>query len=329
MRALVTGGTGCLGTALVRALSGAGHNCRVVHRGDTQAETLPRSCELARGDLRDLRSLERATEGVDVVFHLAAAAHRVVSAEEATAVNVAGTENILRAARDAGVSKVVFFSTQSVCGVDTATLLRETCPPRPLTPYSCSKAEAEALVLAARWASPVVLRLPVAYGVLDRGNIARLILAVAKGRFIQFGDGGHSRPMVDARRAAAAALRAAVSPAAGGQVIHVADDPHPTLEMLLDAIRSALGKDGKGLRLPRFVGTVAARMGDGLERLGIAVPFNQRVFQKVFCPLTLDLSRARQLLGLEAGGDLPGGIAQEVHWLRREGLLRPATKGTP
>lgn len=118
MRYLVTGATGFIGGHLVRQLVDAGHDVVALVREPTAARDLDDlGVELARGDILDRTSLERTMTGADGVFHLAAwyrvGAHDRSAAE---AINVQGTRNVLEAARDAAVEKVVYTSTLAVLG---------------------------------------------------------------------------------------------------------------------------------------------------------------------------------------------------------------------
>jgi nucleoside-diphosphate-sugar epimerase len=118
MKYLVTGATGFIGGHLIRQLVGAGHDVVALVRDPTAAMDLhDLGVELVGGDILDRSGLDRATAGADGVFHLAAwyrvGAHDWSAAE---AINVQGTRNVLEAARDAGVGKIVYTSTVAVLG---------------------------------------------------------------------------------------------------------------------------------------------------------------------------------------------------------------------
>ena len=322
MRALVTGGSGCLGRALVNRLVRAGEFCRVLDVEGPAGGSLPRGVEYVPGDVRALEQVRRAVQNIDVVFHFAAVVHGRGDEESVHAVNVGGTANVVQAAAECGVLRMVFASTIGVYGVEVGQNIREDQPEDPKTLYARSKQQAERLVLGARGVEGVVLRFPVAYGPFDRGNVSRLIRAIDRKRFVQFGNGRHVRAMISSQRAAEAAMLAAQSPAVSRQAIQAADLPHPSLKGLIDAIRKALGLSGAALRLPCWVGRSAARCCDGLSAvMGTSGPFSTSVFNKLFCPLSLDCRKAADLLGLGAGCDLAKGVSDEVAWLRGTGRL--------
>ena len=119
MQALVTGATGFVGAHLVRALTEAGHQVRALHRASSRLDALAGlTYESALGDVTDRPSLDAACKGCDWVFHVAAVADywRNDDVNRMYAVNVDGTQNVLEAARDAGVKRVIFTSSAAAIG---------------------------------------------------------------------------------------------------------------------------------------------------------------------------------------------------------------------
>src|SRR5262245_36205706 len=124
MRALVTGGAGFIGHWLVSRLLSDGHEVRVLDNFATgRRDRLHRDVELVEGDLRSYERVHTATRSVEVVFHLGALPSVPRSIQDplsTNAVNVEGTLNVLLAARDEGVRRVVFASSSSVYGANPA-----------------------------------------------------------------------------------------------------------------------------------------------------------------------------------------------------------------
>jgi len=155
MRALVTGGAGFIGSHLVDRLLDDGHEVIVLDDFSTGSRAnLARSLDridLVTGDLRDRRLVAASARDCEVIFHQGALASVARSVEQpalVTEVNVGGTLNVLIAAREAGVRRVVFASSSSVYG-DTPTLPKvETMSPSPRSPYAASKAAGEAYIQA-------------------------------------------------------------------------------------------------------------------------------------------------------------------------------------
>jgi UDP-glucose 4-epimerase len=147
---LVTGGAGFIGSHMVDALLQAGHHVRVVDNFSTGkrenlAHVLDR-IDLHEISVTDLEPLNAAMQGVDYVFHLAALASVPRSVKDplgSHAHNATGTLNVLLAARDAGVKRVVYAGSSSVYGGVKGDFSSEDMPPRPLSPYGVSKLAGE------------------------------------------------------------------------------------------------------------------------------------------------------------------------------------------
>jgi nucleoside-diphosphate-sugar epimerase len=147
---LVTGGSGFIGSNLVRALVGQGRRVRVLDNLSTgrreNLEEVEPKIEFILGDLRDTNAVKQAVRGVRQVMHVAALPSVARSVQDPFAtneVNITGTLNLLLAARDAKVERLVFSSSSSVYG-DTPTLpKREDMTPQPLSPYALSKLAGE------------------------------------------------------------------------------------------------------------------------------------------------------------------------------------------
>src|SRR4051794_10040841 len=145
MRTLITGGAGFIGSHLVDALVEEGHETRVVDNlatGSLSRWRYPRHVDFVDGDVRDQDRLRAAMRGVDVVFHQAALASVPLSVRDPLAshdVNLTGTFNVLLAARDAGVRRVVFASSSAVYGDTEELPVRESAATRPLSPYASAK----------------------------------------------------------------------------------------------------------------------------------------------------------------------------------------------
>ena len=189
-RVLITGGAGFIGSHFVDRLIANGVSEVVVldnlNRG--RLENLKGSWERMRfmqGDIRDRRLLRELLPGKDVVFHLAAVS-RVVEAEEdldrTFAVNVQGTFNVLSAALEAGVHRVVFASSREVYGEPDYLPVPEKAPLKPKNGYGTSKASAElwCRLFRCRGLDVVILRLANVYGPRDYGRVIPTFLECAR-----------------------------------------------------------------------------------------------------------------------------------------------------
>jgi UDP-glucose 4-epimerase len=150
---LITGGAGFIGSHITEALVRDGERVRILDNFRSgKRENLEgiSGVEVIEGDIRDADVVRRAATGMDYILHLAAlvsVVESVTQPEETLAVNVQGTWNVLQAAREAQVKRIVLSSSCAVYG-DGRVPCSETQAPRPLSPYAASKLADEALALA-------------------------------------------------------------------------------------------------------------------------------------------------------------------------------------
>jgi nucleoside-diphosphate-sugar epimerase len=144
---VVTGGAGFIGSHLVDALIAKGLHVRVVDNFTTgRREYLNPAAELLTADIRDAKSLLPVLAGADCVFHTAALPRVMLSIEhpvETHMTNVVGTLNVLVAARDSGVRRVIYSGSSSVYGDQSTLPLTESMAPNPLNPYALQKLTGE------------------------------------------------------------------------------------------------------------------------------------------------------------------------------------------
>jgi nucleoside-diphosphate-sugar epimerase len=147
MKALVTGGAGFIGGAIARALIARGDEVRVLDNFLTGfEENVPDGCEVIRGDLRIAHDVANACRDVDVVFHQAAVRSVPRSVDQPMLTlecNVLGTMQLLLAATEAGVGRLVYASSSSVYGDKEGALTDESMPTNPMSPYATSKLAGE------------------------------------------------------------------------------------------------------------------------------------------------------------------------------------------
>jgi nucleoside-diphosphate-sugar epimerase len=316
-RCLVTGGAGFIGANLTRALVRGGMRVRVFDDLSTgrlgNLEDLADDLEVVRGDVRDAEAVLAAAQGCEVVFHEAAipsVARSVADPGATNDVNVNGTLNVLMAARDVGVRRVVFASSSSVYGNTPVLPAHEDLACRPISPYGVSKLAGERY-LQAFWESyelpTVALRYFNVYGMLQNPRaeyaavVPRFIVAALEGRPATiFGDGEQARDFTFVDDVVQANLRAADSgPDAYGQVFNVACGERRTVNELLAAVQAAVGGEG----LPAL--HEPARAGDVRESHA-----------------TIDA--AQRVLGYAPEYGLDDGVRRTVDWYRQHrelGLL--------
>ncbi len=214
MIALVTGGGGFLGGAIVRALVARGDTVRSVSRGHyPKLDAL--GVESFQMDLSTSPELDQALKDVDVIFHVAAKAGVWGRREDYVAANVTATENLLRAAREVGVSRFVYTSSPSVTfdGGDHEGVGEEDCPypERYMSFYPETKALAERLVLAANGAdlATTALRPHLIWGPGDPHLVPRVVARQREGKLRRVGSGENKVALTHVQNAAAAHILAA------------------------------------------------------------------------------------------------------------------------
>ena len=266
-RAIVTGGAGFIGSALIRALAAKGYAVRVVDdlsSGDA-ANLDDTGAELRVGDVRDLDLLTEAARGCDVLFHLAAGAGVVESMNDPLTnfdQNARGTVTALEAARRAGVPRLVFSSSNAPLG-ENAYPAREDKPVAPLSPYGASKAAGEAYCSAfygAYGMEAVVVRFSNAYGPRSahKGNVIPLFIRrLRTGEdLVVFGDGTQTRDFVFCEDLAAGLIAAARTPGVGGQIFQLASGVETTLNRLLELLAQTSGLTPQVRREPPRQGEI-------------------------------------------------------------------------
>ena len=251
MRALVTGGAGFIGGHLVEKLIERGWDVIVFDNFERASletlRALPPEAELRRIDVRDLGAMKKYVDDVDVIFHLAALTDVVESEakrDEYWSVNVLGTENVLKIARDLG-AKLVFTSSAAVYGeLDEAA--REDLKPNPISFYGVTKLEGEKLCRRYReeyGVDVVVLRLFNVFGERARGGVVKIFLERAReGKpLIIYGDGEAVRDFIYVRDVVEAFLRASREGRAFGEVINIGSGKPVKIRELAEFISAISG----------------------------------------------------------------------------------------
>lgn len=271
-RALVSGGTGFIGRHLVCALLQRGADVTVLSRRLSSGVEV--KCRSVTGDLTRPETLADICRGFDIVFHLAGDAHAVDRLDDddedhGRRTTVDGTRALIEQSISAGVGRFIFFSSVKAMGEGGEACLDESSPALPATAYGKAKREAENMVLAAgrRGLAATVLRLPMVYGPGGKGNLPRMIRAVARGQFPPLPETGNRRSMVDVRDAVEAALLAAANPAASGKTYIVTDGQVYSTRQLYERISEAMGRPVPSWTVPLALLRGVARAGDVIGRI--------------------------------------------------------------
>ena len=327
--AVVTGGAGWLGQALLAGLAARGRPVRCLVRDEAERGIV--AChgepDTVVGDIRDPVAVEKLLAGLDAhtVFHLAGVIHPRRSTREFFDVNVGGTANVVDGARRSGARRLVHVSSNSPFGVarDPRVCFDESSPFRPLLGYGMSKMEAELLVARAGLEA-VVVRAPWFYGPYQPERQTRFFAAVRRGAFPLFGTGRNRRSMVYTDNLVDGLLRAESTPAAAGHAYWVADAQPYEMGEILATVRRALADEGldvaarRQVRLPGVLADVAGAADTALQRAG-RYSQSVHVLSEMNKTIACSIDQARRDLGYEPAVDLYEGMRRSIRWCLAEG----------
>jgi len=306
---LVTGGAGFIGSHICERLIRDGHRVRVLDNFSsgkaTNLESFKDEVDVVRGDIRHAKTVADAMKDVHVVFHEAALGSVPRSVEDPLTtheVNLTGTLNVLMAARDAGVSRVVYASSSSVYG-DTVELPKhEEMTPRPLSPYALSKLAGEHYIKVFKQVygfEAVALRYFNIFGPRQDPEshyaavIPKFVTALLEGRTpVIFGDGNQSRDFTFVENVVEANLLAAEADKVADEAFNVACGGRYSLLELLARLKALIGSDTEPVH-------EAARAGDVRDSQA-------------------SIEAAKQALGYRVLVDFDEGLRRTVEWYKSQ-----------
>ena len=312
MKALVTGGAGFIGSNICASLARRGDEVVVVDdlsSGYSDNVAGVTGLTFMRGDIRDREFVEKATQGCEVIFHLAASVGNKRSIDHPlhdTEVNAMGTMNVLQAARSAAVRKLVLSSSAGIYGELKTVPIKEDHPLDPLTPYAVSKLYAEKMALAFSHVygiEAIALRYFNVYGPNQRfdayGNVIPIfVFRALRGETIPiFGDGLQTRDFVHVDDVVQANLAAADHNGISG-AFNVGSATQIRILDLANAVNAHLRK-------PVTIEHLGPRAGDVAQSLA-------------------DISRAQDAFGFKPRIALEMGLASYMKWARENtGAVKP------
>jgi nucleoside-diphosphate-sugar epimerase len=275
-----------------------------------------------RGDVRDPETINQAVKGSDIIYHLAAEHHddvRPVSLYYD--VNVEGAKNVIRAADDRGVKKIIFTSTVAVYGLNKVDP-NENTPAEPFNDYGRSKLEAEKVFN--RWAEQgggrglVIVRPVVIFGEGNQGNVYTLIKQIASGRFVMVGSGENRKSMGYVGNIVKFLVGTAELKE-GRHLFNYVDKPDMTVKELVQYIRAELNIMKTLPTVPYAAGIFAGYIFDLLSLItGKSFPISSIRIKK-FCANTTVSARALDELGFEAPFSLKTGLKLMINSIKAAG----------
>ena len=303
---VVTGGAGFIGSHIAQNVAASGAKVRIVddlstgHRENFEA--LSGDIEFIEGSVADLQVMNRALKGAEVVFHEAAIPSVPRSVENPTQTHTAsvdGTFNLLLAAREQKVRRIVYAASSSAYGDQPSLPKVEDMSPDPLSPYAVAKLVGEyycQVFTRVYGLETVSLRYFNVFGPRQdpgsqySGVVSRFISSLCSNEIpVIFGDGEQSRDFTYIDNVVSANLKAATSSQGVGKVLNVAIGERITLNQLLAELKGLLGKSDVKVDYRE------ARVGDVRHSLA-------------------DISRAREFLGYEPTVGLREGLQRTIDW---------------
>jgi len=304
---LVTGGAGFIGSNIVETLIQKGESVRVLDNCSTgkmsNLKNVMDRIEFIHGDIRDLSLVRDAVKNVDYVIHLAALASVPGSIDDPITnndINIAGTLNILVAAKDASVKRVVYTSSSAVYGDSPESPKTESMPANPISPYAISKHTGEQYCKAfyqLYGLETVTLRYFNVFGQRqDPNSQYAAVIPIFINSFLEgrpptiFGDGGQTRDFVFVEDVVQANRLACYAQGAAGEIFNIGSGGRTTISSLAGAIRDLIGSHIEPVYEQERIGDVRHSQAD--------------------------ISKAREILGYEPLADMKTGLDRTIEWFK-------------
>jgi len=324
-RICIIGGSGFIGTRLVKRLLDAGYFVKILDK--SKSETYPDLW--IKGDVRDMSSLLSALKGFDVLYNLAAEHRDDVSPKSLYYdVNVKGAKNVCSAAEELGINKIIFTSSVAVYGF-TYEETDENGELRPFNEYGKTKLEAERIYQ--EWQerdknrSLTIIRPTVVFGEGNRGNVYNLLKQIAKGHFIMVGNGKNIKSMTYVENVVSFLIYS-LRFGSGFHLFNFVDKPDLDMNSLVTLVKQELGKSGDiGMRIPYPVGYLSGLFFDIISKItNKKLPISSIRIKK-FCSNTQFTSASIKNTDFKPPFTLAEGLRRTIN---HEFLSNDSDKGT-
>lgn len=327
MRALVTGATGFAGGHLARTLAARGDTVSALVRAEGPATTALRDAGvgLVVGDLRDPAALAKATDGVDVVYHIAALYRQAgLAADVYRAVNATAAGELVEASARGGVKRVVHCSTVGVHGDVDHPPANEDAPLKPGDVYQETKLEGERLARDAGAKTGVEVTIARPSGIYGPGDrrLLRLFRGVARQRWVTLGAGEIYYHLTFVDDLVEGFRLCGVHPAAANRTYILAGGEVTTLNELVALVAEGAGVAAPTWHLPVWPFWTLGAVCEAVCRpFGIEPPIYRRRVDFFTKSRAFDIMRARTEIGFSPRVELREGIRRTLDWYREHGWI--------
>ena len=329
MNVLITGGTGFIGSRLALRCVERGQHVRIFGQENNEAETFNKNLLTAKGvefvsaSVIDKNKVVESLDGIDIVYHLAAAQHEANVADQVFwDVNVTGTRYVLEGSVDAGVKQVVHGSTIGVYGAGMEGLLSERSPVQPDNIYGRTKLEGEKVVLTFKDKIPVVIaRISETYGPGDR-RLLKLFKAIKRNMFFVIGKGTNKHHLIYIDDLVDGLFHCSESLVAAGKIFVLTGKDILTTNQMVTDIADAFGQNPPGWRLPFLPFLwLALVMETILRPIGIQPPLHRRRLDFFKKNLYFSQDEIKNHLGFEPKFRFAEGARKTANWYSENNLL--------
>ena len=327
MKVLVTGGTGFTGSALVFRLLKLGNQVRTIdyQKGIMYDKLEKEGAEIILGSVTDKELVDKATDGMEFVFHVAAAFRELdVPEKHYDEVNVDGTRNVMEAAKKFGVKKVVYCSTQGVHGHINNPPGDENSPIAPEDYYQKTKYDGELVVQESikEGMKATIIRPTAIYGPGDPERFFMIYKRVKNGSFPMFGSGQTYYHPVYIDNLVDSFILSMDLEKGNGETYIIADEEYFPIEELVRRVGKAMGVDVKINHFPITPLIIAGHVCEKVcKPFGIAPPIFPRRVDWYRQVRAFKIDKAKKELGYKPKVGIDEGLKNTAEWYKQEGYL--------
>ena len=336
-RILVTGANGFIGQHLVRRLLSEHHQIRCLKNSDLPLHFFDANdVEWRDSNLQDTNALRGICDNIDIVYHLGAIPRNDLSKtwDEFVAVNIKGTETLLKEARDSKVRRFVFISTVESAGYGDGKHPRaESDPPNPDNNYGRSKLEAEKIVMNGAWNMEcVTIRLPMVYGPGTLLIVPKLFGMVKQGVYPLINKGDTLMEFCYVENAVQGIVLCGEKLEAVGQLFYVSDERSYSIKEVISAVADSMGKKVLFVKIPRFFALSIAVVWEAVSKILPFPPFTSPYSKKPFLTREtvwwttnnvniVSTEKIRNLLGFRPSISIQAGCKATAEWLHSHSAI--------